>query len=192
MTAIANTIEKYINNSVDSKKNSFAIVPAKNSLYFCQYGKAEGVLSLYVSMDFGSGMTEITAYDKYISGDTIPAIRIVGKEEETLICASKDFGYQLIGFEPEKTDEAEDKEHVHQAKNIFVYCRTCFYHTFIFADTEHSNIRVIEELARVDENGAACPDAVTTCMVNFFAHKKEQPEAEPSESIEAEEVANLG
>lgn len=178
---IANTINKYATKAIRANENYFMIVRSKNDLFYCCNGKSEHILSLYITMDFGSGMSKYLSYDKYVSAVPAPALRIVGHNDKKLICTLSDSECQLIGFDETEIAEAEDASIVHQARNIFIYCRTKFYHTFIFADLEHNNIRIIEDFADVDEAGNARPDAVTSNMASFFARTSKLEET-PSDA----------
>lgn len=176
MENISNTIEKYVNKTIAKKDGYYMIGRLKDRLLYCCNGKAEQILTLYITMDFGSGMSEYVSYDMYSSNTSVPAIKITGRDNTKLICAHSNSECQLIGFDKEEIAEAKDASVVHQANNIFIYFRTKFYHTWIFADCEHNCIRVIEDIAEADETGNARPDAVTSGMASFFAHKPDPAE----------------
>lgn len=179
MTSVSETFNKYIDKCIsrsDKNEGYFAIARGKNDLCYCAKGKAFTVYSLYVAMDFGAGMTLTTFYDKYIAADTIPSFTLAGREEEVLLCASNDSGYQVIGIDADKLEEAEDKESIRNPKNIFMYFRTKYLHNFIYVDVEHSSIRLVSDSADVDEDGNPRPDAVSSWCVSMLAPKPKKAE----------------
>ena len=175
MTMVKETMDKYLTKVFSrSEKNEgyFVIGRANNRMCYCTSGKAYEILSIYVAMDFGDGMTLTTFYDKYIAAEEVPDFMAVGHTEDKLICSSNTYGYQAVGFESEKLEEAEDKDKINNPKQIFIYFRSKYRHNFIYADTLHSSIRLVDELADVDEDGNPRPDAITTWCVSMFAPKE--------------------
>lgn len=181
MTSVNETMNKYINKTLSrTEKNAdyFAIVRGKNDLCYCTNGNAFAVYSLYAAMDFGSGMTLTTFYDKYISADDIPNFTLAGRGEEVLLCVD-DFGYRVIGIDADELEEAEEKDSVCNPKNAMIYFRTKYRHNFVYIDAEHSSVRYVSDTADVDEDGNPRPDAVTSWCVSMFAPKPEETEEKP-------------
>ncbi len=177
MTTIHELINKYTEKTLRASEDYSMIVRHKEELYYCRDGRRDTVLSAYIAMDFGEGMVPYETYDMYVEDKPAPVIRLLWHAEDKLICyrytEEEAHRCQIIGFDDKKLAEFEDAEIIHQAQRVFAYIRSKHFHLFLFADLEHGSIRVIEQLAQVDEKSQAVPDAITSVMAAFFHNSED-------------------
>ncbi len=165
---LTETYEEWMAKVLDEKKGYMGIKSTKKSMVLLVGKTVEPIISLYVSIRKEDGTEKKLTYDirQNATSQPIEDFNLLLKDRERMIFHH---GEWVQGFGFLTSEYKNDLLMKHgEVTNVFVYCRTPQYHTFIFADRDveilWQAVKVIEEFAPIDGQKCFLPDAVTHSM----------------------------
>ena len=161
--------ETWMDNALNEKKGYILMKSTKNRMVLLVGKTVEPIVSLYVSLRMEDATEKKITYDirKNETAQPIEEFEILLKDRERMILRHGEWG-QGFGFTTDAYKRDPLMNHG-EVTNVFVYCRTPGYHTFIFADRDMElmlwpAVKVIDEFAPIDNMERACPDSITMNM----------------------------
>lgn len=176
MKTIVERKESWVAKAIAKNPRYFAVAEKEGKMFYIGQLGLEPILSFYALADVGTGMKEYYAYDTYTAEHNPPkaftlVVNVADDDDDDnnsrMILSAVGQKHQVFGFAEEmsKNDDTVEKEH--PFLHVMIYMRTPQYHTFIFCDREHNDMKIMGEIAHTDANGNASPDAITVCMVSM-------------------------
>lgn len=181
---LTETYETWMRKALNEKKGYILMKPTENRMVLFVGKTVEPILSLYISLRMEDGTEKRLTYDirKSETSQPIAEFNLLLKDRESMILRHGEWGQGFGFFTPDfKSDPLMNRGEV---MDVFVYCLTPGYHTFIFADRDVTTIgqavKVIEEFASTDGINRTYPDAIMANMDRFWgiALTEEEKEGE--------------